>query len=114
MSGVASASADLGNNRDGDEGKVNLMGLPLLPAKIEAAPGGGRKPELGQDGIGAKKVEASSMVSSPQFGGEEVPENGRRQEPNEAIVEREVSPVNPPSQADLGISQGDRRLSGGT
>jgi len=110
VSNVASVSADLGKKGNGDEGKVNLMGLPPLPAK----PGGGRDPELEQNRTDANKGEVGSLVSSPQLGGEEVPGNGRRRERNEAIVEGGASPVNPPSQSDLGRLRGDRGPSAGT
>ena len=111
VSDATSVSADLGNKGDGDQGMVNSVGLP---ANLEATPGGGRIPELRQGRLDANTGVASSMVSSPRSGGEEVPGNGHRRERNEAIIEGEVDPVNPPSQSDLGISQGDRGPSGGT
>jgi len=75
---------------DGGEAGVDLMGLPLLPGTQEPASDGGRRPELG------------------------VPGNGRRREGNETIVKGQAVPVNPPSQSDLGIAQGDQVRSGGT
>ena len=75
---------------DGDEAKVDLMGLPLLPGTQEPASDGGRRPELG------------------------VPGNGLCREGNETIVRGQVVPVNPPSQSDLGILRGDQGRSGGT
>ena len=107
---VATVSVDSENKVDGDEGKIDLMGLPLLPRNPEVAPDGGRKPEVGMD---VNKGEVGSMDLSLQLGGG-VPGSGRRREGNEAVVEGEVGPVNPPSRSDLGISQGDQGPSGGT
>ena len=98
---------------DGDEGGADLMGLPLLPENQEAAPDGGREPELGQNRTDVDKGEVDSMDPSLQLGGEKVPGNGRRREGNEMIVKEQVVLVNPPSQSDLGISQRDQGRSGG-
>jgi len=94
MAGSSGVSVDLDSK--GDEGKIDLTGLPLLPMNPEAAP------------------EVGSIDSSPQLGGEEVSGIVRRREGNEAIVEGEVGPVSPPSRSDLGISKDDRGPSGGT
>ena len=111
--GVAGVTADLENKGDGSGEKVGSMGLPPQPNNPEAVPED-RKPGLGQNRIDAGKRGVGLMNSSLQSGGEGVPGNRRSWQGNEAVVGREIGPVDPPPQKNLGTSLGDQEPSGGT
>ena len=111
---VAKLSVNLENKGDDDKGKVNLTGLPPHPGNSGAAPEDEGRSEIGQSRIDVGKSVVGSADLSPQLGGEEVPGTGGRREDNEAIVEGEVAPVNPPLRSDLGIPLSDQRPSVGT
>ena len=91
-----------GNERDSGEGKLDSMDLPARPGCPETTVEDEPEPELGQSRMDVDG-EAGSVDLLPQSA---VSENRRGRERGGVVVEREVFPVDPPRQSDIGTSGG--------